>query len=284
MNVIYWRGPDLPYETEPKEYITVNNCDIGRHTIRGGDIYITERVNGRPDYYILYVITGKIEVAFPEKTETAYPGDVVVYYPNIPQKLTYYREDKTDNYWIHFTGYAVPEILTQCGFTDSSVYRIGENKLIHETFMQIMLGMKLGKSKLHINTLFMQLMTLFSDKRAALDGRGAELPEPSSARVLKAIMQITWERKSPRKIPYYAAMCGMSVSRFAVVFKKATGKTPMEFLEDARMNDAKDILDKSTLIISEIAEAVGYSDPLYFSRTFRKHFGVSPTEYRKRNK
>jgi AraC family transcriptional regulator of arabinose operon len=47
-----------------------------------------------------------------------------------------------------------------------------------------------------------------------------------------------------------------------------------------RMTRARGLLDRTTLTIAEIARAVGYDDPLYFSRHFRDRHGVSPREYR----
>ena len=276
-SVTYWMGPDLPYEPEPKEYITVNNCDISRRSLRNkSDVYITLRENGRPDYYILYVISGRILAEINGSDIEAQLGDVIVYYPNEKQKLTYYREDKTENFWIHFTGYAVPEILSQCGFSKSGVYRGEVSRLAEEIFTQIMLAQKLNNEKIHVNSLFLQLMDALSGSRKEI------IPDSASSRVLRAVMQLSWERRAPKKIPYYAAMCGMSTARFAVVFKEATGRTPTEFLEDARMEDAKKLLDKTTLTVSEVSASVGYRDPLYFSRIFRRRFGVPPTEYRKR--
>lgn len=277
MSITYWTGPDLPYESEPKEYIIVNNCDISRRDLRNkSDVYITLRENGRPDYYILYVISGRILAEINGSDAEALPGDVIVYYPNEKQKLTYYREDKTENFWIHFTGYAVPEILSQCGFCKSGVYCGEVSRLAEEIFTQIMLAQKLNNEKLHVNSLFLQLMDALSGSRKEIT------PDSASSRVLRAVMQLSWERRAPKKIPYYAAMCGMSTARFAVVFKEATGRTPTEFLEDARMEDAKKLLDKTTLTVSEVSASVGYRDPLYFSRIFKRRFGIPPTEYRKR--
>jgi len=47
------------------------------------------------------------------------------------------------------------------------------------------------------------------------------------------------------------------------------------------MANAQSLLESTEYNISEIAEAVGYDNPLYFSRLFHKHIGVSPTVYRK---
>lgn len=72
------------------------------------------------------------------------------------------------------------------------------------------------------------------------------------------------------------------------LFKKETGLTPHEYLTSVRMETAGKILLSgvsnrySAYTIGQIAEACGYAEPLYFSRVFKKYFGVSPTEYAKR--
>lgn len=72
------------------------------------------------------------------------------------------------------------------------------------------------------------------------------------------------------------------------LFKKETGLTPLEYLTSVRMEQAGKILLSgvsnrySAYTIGQIAEACGYAEPLYFSRVFKKYFGVSPTEYSKR--
>ena len=72
------------------------------------------------------------------------------------------------------------------------------------------------------------------------------------------------------------------------LFQKETGVTPLEFLTRERMNFAKNLLQSgisnqySGYTVSQIAEACGFSEPLYFSRVFKKYYGVSPTEYSKK--
>ena len=55
----------------------------------------------------------------------------------------------------------------------------------------------------------------------------------------------------------------------------------MQYILSLRMANAQSLLESTEYNISEIAEAVGYDNPLYFSRLFHKHIGVSPTAYRK---
>ncbi len=69
------------------------------------------------------------------------------------------------------------------------------------------------------------------------------------------------------------------------LFKKETGVTPHEYLVNLRMKRARAIISGgvtnrySKYSVSQIAEACGFAEPLYFSRVFKKYFGVSPSEY-----
>lgn len=73
----------------------------------------------------------------------------------------------------------------------------------------------------------------------------------------------------------------MSTSYFSSVFKNYTGETFVEALTKKRVEKAKILLEQSQMKTYEIAEAVGYSDPHYFSVTFKKITGKTPTEYAK---
>lgn len=69
------------------------------------------------------------------------------------------------------------------------------------------------------------------------------------------------------------------------LFKKEVGATPHEYLTRARMERAKSIILSgmtnrySDYTVTQIAEACGFSEPLYFSRVFKKYFGVAPSLY-----
>jgi two-component system response regulator YesN len=63
------------------------------------------------------------------------------------------------------------------------------------------------------------------------------------------------------------------------IFKKETGKTVIEYLRECRMEKAKKFMDEGAKNLYTIAEKVGYSDPHYFSKCFKKYYGVSPSKY-----
>jgi len=72
----------------------------------------------------------------------------------------------------------------------------------------------------------------------------------------------------------------ISSAYFSFIFKKETKTTFINYVTQVRMEAAKELLRTSNLKSFEIAEKVGYSEPNYFSYSFKKKFGLSPSEYR----
>lgn len=77
-----------------------------------------------------------------------------------------------------------------------------------------------------------------------------------------------------------AQMVNMSGSYFSQCFKQYVGQTYTDYVREIRMERAKEYLRSTNRTIQWIAEQIGYSDEKYFSRLFREHAGVLPSEYR----
>lgn len=81
-----------------------------------------------------------------------------------------------------------------------------------------------------------------------------------------------------------ARYLNLSPYYFSKLFKAETGITFMDYLTDLRMARAQELLKDESLSIKEVCAEVGYSDPNYFSRSFKKNVGVTPTVYREGRK
>lgn len=84
----------------------------------------------------------------------------------------------------------------------------------------------------------------------------------------------------PVSVNELARRTGYSPIHFARVFKNVTGLLPREFMIQARIARAKQLLRESPLSIGEISDALGYSDVFFFSRQFKERTGLSPTRFR----
>ncbi|MBR5543749.1 MAG: AraC family transcriptional regulator [Oscillospiraceae bacterium] len=82
-------------------------------------------------------------------------------------------------------------------------------------------------------------------------------------------------------LDYLAGLCGVSKHYFCRAFKSITKKTPMEYLRDYRLQMANILLSDNENGISEISALCGFCDTNYFSRCYKKKYGVSPRESRK---
>ena len=77
-------------------------------------------------------------------------------------------------------------------------------------------------------------------------------------------------------------LCGISGTYFRDIFEAHYGTSPQKYISSKRLSHAKAIIESGDYgNISEIAVSVGYADPLYFSRAFKKKYGISPSQYAK---
>lgn len=99
-------------------------------------------------------------------------------------------------------------------------------------------------------------------------------------RLQVAVAQI--EKHYGRHIPEseVATMCQMSPSRFCHEFKAAFGATFVDYLAHYRVGEAKRLIANPRMSLADVAATVGFTDPSYFARVFRKHEGLTPSEYR----
>ena len=73
----------------------------------------------------------------------------------------------------------------------------------------------------------------------------------------------------------------VSPTRFHYIFKEATGKAPAEFVQEARLRRAQELLITTGRAVGEVAAQCGFTSPYYFSRAFRRALGMTPTQFRR---
>ena len=94
--------------------------------------------------------------------------------------------------------------------------------------------------------------------------------------------QMREDLAAPKPLRHYAEKAGYSVTQFSYLFRQHTGTSPMNYLNELRIQKASEYLKNSDWSIKEIADKLGFEDPLYFSRNFRKCVGLAPSAYRRR--
>ena len=243
----------------------------------------TYRPKGRLDFQIIYIASGKGYFHFDSPdNETIVPaGNIVLYRPKEFQKYEYYGEDKTEVYWIHFTGSDVTNILRKYGFQDNKhIFQVGSSLEYERVFKRIIIELQ----RCQMN--YEEMLTLLLHHLFIIFEREIKREHILKNEYLDKEMDIATNYFNENynhdiNIDEYASSRGMSVSWFIRNFKKYTGQTPMQFIVSLRINNAQILLETTDYSINEISSIVGYENQLYFSRLFRKQKGCAPTEYRK---
>lgn len=100
--------------------------------------------------------------------------------------------------------------------------------------------------------------------------------------IIKARQYISEHATEPLTLDEVANYCYLSKSHFCKIFKNETGETFKSYLNQIRIEMAKNLLETTNLKSYEIAEAIGFDDPSYFNELFKKKWGMTPNRYRKR--
>ena len=118
--------------------------------------------------------------------------------------------------------------------------------------------------------------------RRAIDLRDRESTRRQHVLLKQAIDYIDKNFSDPSiSLDKVAKNVNISPSYLSAVFSQEVGQTLTEYITSRRINEAKNMLRNTDMRLSEIAFAVGYKDPHYFSFVFRKVSGCTPSDYRR---
>lgn len=99
--------------------------------------------------------------------------------------------------------------------------------------------------------------------------------------IKKALLFIHANYTQQLSLAEISAAVNLDKSYLCRLFKQATGSSIFQFINRLRLEKAASLITSCDMNISEAAFAVGIADALYFTRLFKKHFGISPSEYRR---
>lgn len=259
-------------------YLQINNCGIMR---MNGDRDTLTNSNIRQDYKLLYMWDGKITSRINGESLILQSGDIIFHRPGEILQYQFPYGISSTHYWLHFTGTIVESLLQQCGIPDSKPFSIGQSREICDLLYKIILEIQSGNtgSPILCNGFFLEVMGFFHRLTAPQEAGAEEL---DTAKIQPALQEIASFFYENRPMSYYAQLCQLSTSRFTYLFSSSMHITPQAYITSMRMEQARHLLAHSTsMSIEEVARAIGYQDPLYFSRVFRKATGLSPSLYRK---
>lgn len=277
-NSAYWNNSYIDFK-DKKHPLFVGSC--GTYHLFTKPKLPTHRPRGRLDFQLLYVASGKAHFYFRGVEEIVTAGHMVVYRPKEEQRYYYYGVDQTEVYWVHFTGNNVKNIMRQYGIMDSmhTIYT-GTSLEYKRLFSQMIQEMQMHQTG-YEEMLVLLLRQIFLMIQRQMGSRFRAKNTYLENEIEAAVKYFHQHYNVAINIDEYAASRGMSTSWFIRSFKEFTGSTPMQYILSIRITTAQNLLDTTDYTVTEISNIIGYENPLYFSRLFRKQNGISPSEFRK---
>ena len=278
INSGYLNNSRLPFKDKSKPLI-VGSC--GTYRLRTKERLPTWRPRGRLDYQLLYVASGKTVFYFNGEPKEVAAGHMILFHPRQEQHYEYFAVDRPEVYWVHFTGSDVRNILRHYDIPlDRNVIYPGSSATYAYLLKKMITELQTCR------TGYQELLEMYLRQIFLLVQRSWEERKPTVSSYLQE--EIDYARKyfnehynEDISIKEYAQSRGMSVSWFLRNFKQMTMKSPMQYILAIRINNAVSLLETTDYNVTEISTIVGYENPLYFSRIFKKQKGVSPSKYRK---
>lgn len=247
-----------------------------------GASYATWRSRGTDDWLIIQTLGGRGRVGLPSGTSPdavlLEPGDVVLLAPQTPHD---YATAPGETRWaLRFAHFHPRSEWLPLLEWPRLAPGVGRLRLRGEVEQRV--GESLERAVL-LSRGGLRLAPLFglNALESALLWISTQLPAaPLDPRLITVLEIIDSRLHEPLDVRTLGAAVGLSGSRLAHLFRSELGAPPQRFVEQQRMRSAAQLLELTRRTVAEVARAVGYDDPLYFSGRFRRWSGLSPTTYR----
>lgn len=238
------------------------------------------RAAGIPEFILLFTTDGGGAAATRDGWTRLGVGDALLLEPGCPH---YYasREDQApwSFYWAHF--------FPRAGWLDVAAWRLvggglrvlsvdpgSPEREATTSALARMHHVRYGHHPLR------ERLAMNALEEALLHLTGTQIesapPDPRLRRVVDAVVSAPGKKHT---VASMSRLAGLSASRFSHLFREQAGLTPQAFVERTRLDLAASMLRAGGRTVGEIAESLGFDSPFYFSRRFRRRFGVSPSRF-----
>lgn len=231
------------------------------------------------EFIVIYCVQGNGWYKSPAQEYEIRPGDLLFVHDNWAHSYGARHPNPWSIYWSHFQGKLAKGLVetAEAGF-GGPVLHVGMQPLIRQIFEEILNGLTLGAARrqsVYYAGCFQRLLG-YIIALPTMDAR-PRLEKTGFGTIKSFMYQHIREELT---LAQMAARCDMSRYHFARKFRSQFGLPPMDYFIRVKMQAASQLLDTTGRNIADIAHELGYEDPYYFSRVFKRVTGLSPKHYR----
>lgn len=259
---------------QPVRELELDSC--GYYTALPKTIEVA-RKEGLFSHHFIFILNGTLVYCTEEGEKTAINGTLVYFSPGTPQIYRYLPGEDTCYYWLHFNGTRVDSFFELFPFK-TSCYAPRSLHPYRHYIDQIIFANHLRRPGYpdYTNALLQLLLLELGQELFAESNRS-----PTGRMVQEMAKRIREAPEQPFSTARFAQEINRSENHLIRSFTREFGCSPQSFRKKLLIEKAKQLLLSTELNIAEIADLLHFSDPLYFSRTFKKEVGTSPAYYRK---
>jgi AraC-like DNA-binding protein/quercetin dioxygenase-like cupin family protein len=263
-------------ETTCSLYLT----NIGYYPKAAG--HFRSRPNGVNENVLIYCVDGKGWLSVNNKKYEIGENQFFILEKEVPHEYQADQQSPWSFYWVHFTG------------EKASIFSSIFNRILDITpvegdrtqerisiFEEIYQNLELGYSQDNLEYVSMCLWHLLASFRFVKQFRVVNNVKQMNV-IQQTILYMKKNLNKNLKLEEIAKHVHYSVSHLSLLFTKSTSYSPLEYFAQLKIQRACQYLDHSDLPIKSIAYELGFNDPFYFSKVFKKHTSLSPIQYKNR--
>ncbi|WP_338214880.1 helix-turn-helix domain-containing protein [Companilactobacillus muriivasis] len=246
--------------------------------------HYVHRPHGTDEWVMIFCTRGEGTVQSKDRTWKMTRGSIILMPPN--KEHTYFasNDHPWDIFWIHFSGQAVDEYLAPL-YKDKPDFEYLDEKsedginYLMSLFWQMIQALTSGFSfeSVFYDTQILGTLLAYIVYRSKLPKESKNMGNEHLTRAIQYIYDNLDQHISLEELTQYL---GVSVSYLSRIFKKNLNMGANEFITSIKVKQASHYLQNTNLSIKQIAQSLGYNDPYYFSRTFKKVYHISPANFR----
>ena len=246
------------------------------------------------DYYeVGYIISGSRKIITPTRTYEASAGMVGITHPYIHHKSIAVAEEEYECVLIRFTPSYVEPLLqaVENTYVDKmsaqTIFHFSpeSQKKICNMFLEMVeeYEKKIPYREFILQGMLFRLLFAIFEERQIETGI-TENKHTLTPPVMRAMAYMETNFRSNPSLEDVAKKVGFSTAYFSRLFSKQLGMSYTEYLDQIKIRHVQILLTRTNKTIMEIAEETGYCHGNYLNAQFKKHLGITPGQYRKKNK
>lgn len=229
----------------------------------------------RDHYLIHYIIKGSGEYHVSGRIYKLEQGDAFIIYPNIE---TFYKanpDDPWEYYWVGFNGTEAKNLLTLSGILGLYKFTYKKDNLLKKSIIDLYHASKNSSSREYAMLGYLYLFFSY------MINQTTEKKQKNTESYVEEICKyIQLNYKSEINIKRIANHFHIDRSNVYKIFKETLQVSPVQYLINYRLSMACKLLKTTDLPVYHIAYNVGYKDIVHFTKMFKAHYKITPTEYR----